>query len=87
MERGQAGRSPEELRAPKGGCASGLVALDEQGDSPTSEEWAADIARARDAAQPLYAPDGLSTSLRGKARRVVGFPVTPTIALDRRDSG
>ncbi|HKN30051.1 MAG TPA: 23S rRNA (pseudouridine(1915)-N(3))-methyltransferase RlmH [Roseiarcus sp.] len=61
--------------APSG---AGLIALDERGDSPTSEEWAADIRRARDAAQPIYAvviggPDGLSPSLRAKARRVVSF--------------
>ncbi|HZZ60338.1 MAG TPA: 23S rRNA (pseudouridine(1915)-N(3))-methyltransferase RlmH [Roseiarcus sp.] len=55
-----------------------LIALDERGNSPTSGEWAADIAQARDAAQPFYAvviggPDGLSASLRGKAHRIVGF--------------
>lgn len=55
-----------------------LIVLDERGESPTSEEWAADIGRARDAAQPVYAvviggPDGLSASLRAKARRVVSF--------------
>jgi len=61
---------------------AGLVALDERGASSTSEEWAADVARARDAAQPSYpvvigGPDGLSASLRGKARRVVAFgPMT-----------
>ena len=55
-----------------------LVALDERGKSPTSEEWAAEIGRVRDSAQPFYAvviggPDGLSASLRAKARRVVSF--------------
>jgi 23S rRNA (pseudouridine1915-N3)-methyltransferase len=55
-----------------------LIALDERGSSLTSEEWAADIARARDAAHRAYAvviggPDGLSASLRAKARRVVSF--------------
>jgi 23S rRNA (pseudouridine1915-N3)-methyltransferase len=55
-----------------------LIALDERGNSPTSGEWAADIARARDAARPFYAvviggPDGLSASLREKACRVIGF--------------
>ena len=78
-------RRPEDRReveaaaivaaAPSGAV---LVALDQRGDSPTSEEWAADIGRARDAAQPAYAvviggPDGLSASLRAKARRVVSF--------------
>ena len=61
--------------APSG---ASLIALDERGNSPTSEEWADDIRRARDAAQAFYAvvvggPDGLSTSLRAKARRVVSF--------------
>jgi 23S rRNA (pseudouridine1915-N3)-methyltransferase len=61
--------------APSG---ASLIALDERGNSPTSEEWADDIRRARDAAQAFYAvvvggPDGLSASLRAKARRVVSF--------------
>ena len=61
--------------APPGAC---LVALDERGDSPTSEEWAADIGRARDQSQSVYAvliggPDGLSASLRARARRIVSF--------------
>lgn len=78
-------RRPEDRReeeaaaiiaaAPSGGR---LLALDERGDLPTSVEWADDIRRARDAAQPFYAvviggPDGLSASVRAKARRVVGF--------------
>jgi 23S rRNA (pseudouridine1915-N3)-methyltransferase len=78
-------RRPEDRReeeassivaaAPSG---AGLIALDERGDSPTSEEWADDIRRARDSAQAFYAvvvggPDGLSASLRAKARRVVSF--------------
>ena len=55
-----------------------LVALDERGRSPTSEEWASDIGRARDDLRPAYAlaiggPDGLAGSLRDKAHRVVGF--------------
>jgi 23S rRNA (pseudouridine1915-N3)-methyltransferase len=55
-----------------------LIALDERGNSLTSGEWAADIGRTRDAAQPFYAvviggPDGLSASLREKACQVVGF--------------
>lgn len=55
-----------------------LVALDERGNSPTSAEWADDIRRVRDEAQPFYAlaiggPDGLSPSLRAKARRVISF--------------
>jgi 23S rRNA (pseudouridine1915-N3)-methyltransferase len=57
---------------------SALVALDEGGDSTTSEEWAADIGRVRDAGQAAYAiviggPDGLSVSLRKRARRTISF--------------
>jgi 23S rRNA (pseudouridine1915-N3)-methyltransferase len=57
---------------------AGFIVLDERGDSPTSEEWADDIRRARDRAQPIYAvviggADGLSASLRAKARKVVSF--------------
>jgi len=78
-------RRPEDRReveaaaivaaAPSGAV---LVALDQRGDSPTSEEWAADIGRARDAGQPAYAvviggPDGLSASLRAKSRWIVSF--------------
>jgi 23S rRNA (pseudouridine1915-N3)-methyltransferase len=73
-------RREEEAAAIVAAAPSGAVwvALDQRGDSPTSEEWAADIGRARDAAQPAYAvviggPDGLSASLRAKARRVVSF--------------
>ena len=69
-------RRPDERRAeeaaailaatPKGGA---LVLLDEQGPAATSEEWAADIGRERDASRPAYAvaiggPDGLDPSLR-----------------------
>ena len=69
-------RRPDERRAeegaailaavPKGGA---LVLLDERGPSTTSEEWAADIGRARDASLAAYAvaiggPDGLDPSLR-----------------------
>jgi 23S rRNA (pseudouridine1915-N3)-methyltransferase len=55
-----------------------LVVLDERGESPSSEAWAADIARARDAGGAAYVvviggPDGLSASLRTKALRVIGF--------------
>ena len=73
-------RREEEAAAIVAAAPSGAVwvALDQRGDSPTSEEWAADIGRARDAAQAAYAvviggPDGLSASLRAKARRVVSF--------------
>ena len=60
------------------GPRDAVVALDERGRSPSSEEWAADIARARDFAQPVYAvviggPDGLSPALRAKASKVISF--------------
>jgi 23S rRNA (pseudouridine1915-N3)-methyltransferase len=78
-------RRPDERRAneaaailaavPKGGA---LVLLDERGPSATSEEWAADIGRARDASRPAYAaaiggPDGLDPSLAALAHRVISF--------------
>jgi 23S rRNA (pseudouridine1915-N3)-methyltransferase len=78
-------RRPGERRAeegaailaavPKGGA---LVLLDERGAPATSEEWAADIGRARDASRPGYAvaiggPDGLDSSLGADAHRVVSF--------------
>jgi 23S rRNA (pseudouridine1915-N3)-methyltransferase len=78
-------RRPEERRAeeaaailaaaPKGAA---LVLLDERGLSATSEEWAADIGRQRDASRPAYAvaiggPDGLDPSLRAAACRIVSF--------------
>jgi 23S rRNA (pseudouridine1915-N3)-methyltransferase len=61
--------------APKGGA---LVLLDERGPSTTSEEWAADIGRARDASRPTYVlaiggPDGLDPSLAAVAHRVLSF--------------
>src|SRR3984885_6824046 len=64
-------RRPDERRAeeaaailaatPKGAA---LVLLDERGPSATSEDWAADIRRERDASRPAYVvavggPDGL----------------------------
>jgi 23S rRNA (pseudouridine1915-N3)-methyltransferase len=73
-------RRDEEAAGITGATPSGAVfiALDERGDSTTSEEWAADIGRVRDAGRAAYAvviggPDGLSASLRAKARRVVSF--------------
>ena len=55
-----------------------LVALDERGRSPTSADWAADVARERDRGQGVYAvviggPDGLSPGLRARAHKVVSF--------------
>ena len=78
-------RRPDERRAeegaailaavPKGGA---LILLDERGPPATSEEWAVDIGRARDAAKPAYAvaiggPDGLDPSLGAAAHRMVSF--------------
>ena len=78
-------RRPDERRteerttilaaAPKGGA---LVLLDERGASATSEEWAADIGRARDASRTAYTvaiggPDGLDPSLAALAHRVLSF--------------
>jgi 23S rRNA (pseudouridine1915-N3)-methyltransferase len=78
-------RRPDERRAeeaaailaatPKGGA---LVLLDEHGPSSTSDQWAADIGRERDASRPAYAvaiggPDGLDPSLRAAAHRVLSF--------------
>ena len=61
--------------APRGGA---LVLLDERGPSATSEEWANDIGRARDASRPAYAvviggPDGLDPALSASAHRIVSF--------------
>ena len=55
-----------------------LIALDERGDTTTSQEWAAEIGRARDDAQAAYAvviggPDGLAATVRAKARRIISF--------------
>jgi 23S rRNA (pseudouridine1915-N3)-methyltransferase len=78
-------RRPEERRAEEGAAiwaaaptGGTLVLLDERGPSATSEEWAADIGRARDASRPAYAvaiggPDGLEPSLRAFAHRIVSF--------------
>ncbi len=60
--------------APKGAF---VIALDQRGPSPTSEAFAADIARLRDSGAPALAlliggPDGLDPSLRASAR-TLGF--------------
>ena len=57
---------------------SALVLLDEHGPSVTSDEWAADIGRERDASRPAYVvaiggPDGLDPSLRTVTHRVLSF--------------
>jgi 23S rRNA (pseudouridine1915-N3)-methyltransferase len=78
-------RRPEERRAEEGAAiraavpTSGVLALlDERGQSATSDEWAADIGRARDASRAAYAvaiggPDGLDPSLTSAAHRIVSF--------------
>ena len=60
-------RREEEAAAIAAALPAGafVVALDERGQSPTSEEWAAEIRRARDASRAAFAvviggPDGLS---------------------------
>jgi 23S rRNA (pseudouridine1915-N3)-methyltransferase len=73
-------RRAEEARAllaqvPKGAW---LSALDERGSAPTSEQWAAEIGKARDSSIPAYAiviggPDGLDASVRAAARSVISF--------------
>jgi 23S rRNA (pseudouridine1915-N3)-methyltransferase len=78
-------RRPEERRAAEGAAILGaapkgaaLVLLDEQGQSATSEEWAADIGRAQDTSRTAYVvaiggPDGLDQSLAVLAHRVMSF--------------
>ncbi len=78
-------RRPDERRAEEGGAilaalpkGGALVLLDERGAPAASEEWAADIGRARDEARAAYAvaiggPDGLDPSLRTGAHRVISF--------------
>ena len=73
-------RKAEEARAilaalPKGAW---LTLLDERGGALTSEQWAAEIGKARDASTPAYAiviggPDGLDPTLRASARSVLCF--------------
>ena len=81
--RGPEARREEEAAAILAVVPSGavLVALDERGSSITSEGWAADIGRARDATRPAYAvviggPDGLSVALLSNAARVASFGAT-----------
>ena len=78
-------RRPDERRGEEGDAILAaapkdavLVLLDERGATATSEEWAADIARARDASRAAYAvviggPDGLDPALRARAHRVLSF--------------
>ena len=78
-------RRPEDRRSEEAAALraalspqASLVALDERGSSLTSEEFAAEIAAARDASRPAYAllvggPDGLDTRLRESASRTISF--------------
>ena len=78
-------RRPEDRREEEAaailkavGPRDALVLLDERGSSPTSADWAADVARERDRGQAVYAvaiggPDGLAPGLRAKAHKVVSF--------------
>ncbi|HEY1779624.1 MAG TPA: 23S rRNA (pseudouridine(1915)-N(3))-methyltransferase RlmH [Roseiarcus sp.] len=78
-------RRPDERRAQEGAAIlaaapkdGALVLLDERGASATSEEWAADIGRARDASRAAYAvaiggPDGLDPSLGARAHWTLSF--------------
>lgn len=55
-----------------------IIALDERGKHLTSEAFAADVGKARDAATSAYAlviggPDGLDESLRARAGLVIAF--------------
>jgi 23S rRNA (pseudouridine1915-N3)-methyltransferase len=85
-EIGESGaRRPEERRAEEGAAilaavskGGALVLLDERGAPATSEEWAADIGKARDASRTAYAvaiggPGGLDPSLNALAHRVMSF--------------
>lgn len=76
---------PEERRTQEGAAILGalskggaLILLDERGAPATSEEWAADIGRARDESRSAYAvaiggPDGHDPALRRQAHRVLSF--------------
>lgn len=73
-------RKAEEARALAALAPAGarLIALDERGANATSEAFAHDLARARDAGAPAYAlliggPDGLDPALRAQANLVLGF--------------
>lgn len=78
-------RRPEDRREAEAaailkaiGLRDTLVALDERGQSLTSEAWAADIAGARDTGSAAYAvvvggPDGLSPALRARAGKTISF--------------
>jgi 23S rRNA (pseudouridine1915-N3)-methyltransferase len=78
-------RRPDDRRAEEGAAiiaaipgGAAPVVLDARGVSLTSEGWAADIARARDASHSTYpvvigGPDGLEPTFRASARLVVSF--------------
>jgi 23S rRNA (pseudouridine1915-N3)-methyltransferase len=78
-------RRPEDRREEEGRAIlqavdprAALVALDERGASLTSEQWAADVGRARDAGASAYAiviggPDGLAPMVRERADKTISF--------------
>ena len=73
-------RRLEEAAALRAALApqSRLVALDERGSSVTSQQFATEIAAARDASFPAYGlaiggPDGLDSALRESASRTISF--------------
>ncbi len=75
-----AGRQAEEAQALLGVLPKGarLIALDERGAAMSSPQWAADIAKARDAAVASYVvalggPDGHDPSVRARADLMVSF--------------
>ena len=78
------GRSAGERRAAEAdrilsrAAAAPLVAFDERGTTPTSQEFATLIRVARDGARPALAfaiggPDGLADGVRERAERLVSF--------------
>lgn len=79
--RREADRRREEGEAMLGRLGAGrraLIALDERGTSPTSEEFAARLGRIRDEGHAVLAlliggPDGLDGALRDQADLVVSF--------------
>ena len=78
-------RDLDERRAAEGkaladvaGKGAWICALDERGTALTSEGWAQEIAKARDAGQGTYAiviggPDGIDPELRRAARSTLAF--------------
>ena len=78
-------RRPEDRRADEAQAIraalppdAALIALDERGAALTSQQWAAEIGKARDGGRSIYAvtiggPDGLDPALREGAARAISF--------------